>query len=156
MINVDLRQLLGKLGSYCTSTLNEAAGLCVSRTNYEVSVEHWLIKMLEHREGDLGCLLEGHQSLIADFMKALSQSLDEQQVGNGGKPTFSPRLNDLLTDSWLISSVDLGLSKVRTGAVIIAILEHPMVYSQYKWFSFLRTINSDKVKANFKAKNNAD
>ena len=151
MINVDLRQLLGKLGSYCTSTLNEAAGLCVSRTNYEVSVEHWLIKMLEHREGDLGCLLEGNQSLIADFMKALSQSLDEQQVGNGGKPTFSPRLNDLLTDSWLISSVDLGLSKVRTGAVIIAILEHPMVYSQYKWFSFLRTINSDKVKANFAA-----
>src|SRR5574344_1380156 len=39
--------------------------------------------------------------------------------------------------------------KVRSGAVILAILEHPMVYGQEGWFKTLKTLNSEKLKANF-------
>src|SRR5574344_1163265 len=149
MVNVDLRQLLGKLNFYCTNTLNNAAGLCVSRTNYEVTVEHWLIKCLESRDGDLAVLLDNNQEIISLLMKELNQSLDSNAGGNGGKPSFSPRLTDLLSDAWLIASVDLGLAQIRSGAVILAILEHPMVYGQEGWFKALKTLNSEKLKANF-------
>src|SRR5574344_2537143 len=149
MVNVDLRQLLGKLNFYCTNTLNNAAGLCVSRTNYEVTVEHWLIKCLESRDGDLAVLLDNNQEIISLLMKELNQSLDSNAGGNGGKPSFSPRLTDLLSDAWLIASVDLGLAQIRSGAVILAILEHPMVYGQEGWFKALKTLYSEKLKANF-------
>lgn len=149
MVNVDLRQLLSKLNFYCTNTLNNAAGLCVSRTNYEVTVEHWLIKCLEGRDGDLAVLLDNNQEIISLLMKELNQSLDANAGGNGGKPSFSPRLTDLLSDAWLISSVDLGLAQIRSGAVVLAILEHPMVYGQEGWFKALKTLNSEKLKANF-------
>jgi type VI secretion system protein VasG len=44
MINVDMRSLLGKLNTFCGNTLQNAAGLCVTRTHYEVTVEHFLFK----------------------------------------------------------------------------------------------------------------
>lgn len=151
MVNVDLRQLCSKLNPYCTAALNDACGLAVSRTNYEVSVEHLLMKFLEHREGDFCALLDNQQELIGNLMKELSASLDTNSVGNGGKPVFSPRLLDLLADGWMISSVDLQMPSIRSGALVLAILEHPMIYSQEKWFKLLNTLNSDRIKANFKA-----
>ncbi len=149
MVNVDLRQLMSKLNPYCTASLNEAAGLAVSRTNYEVTVEHWLMKMLEHREGDFCALLDQQQDLIAALMKELSAALNGNAVGNGSRPSFSPRLVDAVSDAWMISSVDLGYSSIRSGAVILAILNHPMVYGQESWFKLLKTLNSDKILANF-------
>lgn len=151
MVNVDLKQLMGKLNPYCAATLNEAAGFAVSRTNYEVTVEHWLMKMLEHREGDFCALLDNQQDLIASLMKELSNTLNGNAVGNGGRPTFAPRLVDVVSDGWLISSVDLGYSSIRSGAVILAILSHPMVYGQESWFKLLKTLNTDKIIANFAA-----
>lgn len=148
MVNVDLRQLCNKLNFYCTNTLNNAAGLCVSRTNYEITIEHWLIKMLESRDGDLPALLDNKQEVIGVMIKELNRSLDSIASGNGGKPSFSPELISLLSDAWLISSVDLGVSKIRSAAVILAILEHPMKWGQYGWYTPLKTLNSDKIKAN--------
>ena len=151
MVNVDLKQLCNKLNFYCTNTLNNAAGLCVSRTNYEVTIEHWLIKMLESRDGDLPTLFDNNQDVIGSMIKELNISLDTIASGNGGKPSFSPDLISLLSDAWLISSVDLGLTKIRSGSVILAILEHPMKWAQYGWYKPLKTLNSDKIKSNFAA-----
>ncbi len=53
MITVDIRTLLNRLNPYCTQTLEGAAGLCVSRTHYEVTVEHFLAKLLEEPQSDL-------------------------------------------------------------------------------------------------------
>ncbi len=151
MVKVDLRQLIGKLNPYCSASLNDACGLAVSRTNYEVTPEHFLMKMLERPEGDLGTLLDNNRELIGSLMKELSHSLDSNAVGNGGRAVFSPRLLDLLSDAWLIASVDLGMNSLRSGAVILAILDHPMIYGQEKWFRLLGTLNPDRIRENFAA-----
>lgn len=39
----DLRNLFNKLNGVVTEILQNAAGLCVSRTNYEISVEHFFL-----------------------------------------------------------------------------------------------------------------
>lgn len=149
VVNVDLGHMLAKLNSYCTVTLNDAAGLAVSRTNYEVTAEHWLIKMIEKRDGDLIAFLDNKQDLIADLMRELGQALNTLAIGNGGRPSFSPRLIDLFSDAWMISSVELGGAKIRSGAVVLAILNHPMVYGQCGWFKILNKLNPDAIKANF-------
>ncbi len=148
MVNVDLRMLCSKLNPYCTNTLYNAMGLCTSRTHYEIGVEHWLVKFLEDRTGDLAALFENNQEVIGTFIKELNVSLDTFPQGCGGKPGFSPKLVDLLSDAWLVSSIDLGLAQIRSAAIIIAILEHPMIYGQESWYSVLKTINVDKLKAN--------
>ncbi len=46
-MGLNLKSLLAKLNSTTRSTLEGAAGLCVSRAHYDVEIEHWLLKLLE-------------------------------------------------------------------------------------------------------------
>ena len=49
-MNVDLKSLIGKLNDNTRSALEGAAGLCLSRTNYDVEPEHMLLKLSESHD----------------------------------------------------------------------------------------------------------
>ena len=57
MVQLNLKELVGKLAPTTRGTLEGAAGLCLSRTNYNVEIEHWLIKLLETANSDLAVVL---------------------------------------------------------------------------------------------------
>ena len=57
MINVDLKPLLQRFNPYCKKSMETAAGLCVSRTNYEVTIEHVLLAMIDDTERDFQTIL---------------------------------------------------------------------------------------------------
>ena len=48
-MSVDLRSLIGKLNDTTRTALEGAAGLCLSRTHYDVEVEHYLLKLLDKK-----------------------------------------------------------------------------------------------------------
>ena len=52
-MNVNLKSLVGRLNETSRSALEGAAGLCLSRTNYDVEIEHILAKLLETDDTDL-------------------------------------------------------------------------------------------------------
>ena len=56
-MQVNLKSLVSKLNDTCRATLEAAAGLCLSRTNYNVEVEHWLVKLLEIPNNDISAIL---------------------------------------------------------------------------------------------------
>ena len=58
MAAINLKSLVGKLNSICRRALEGAAGLCLSRTNYNVEIEHWLLKLLEPADSDLARILK--------------------------------------------------------------------------------------------------
>jgi type VI secretion system protein VasG len=41
-MNINLKGLIGKLDDTCRRALEGAAGLCLSRTHYDVDIEHLL------------------------------------------------------------------------------------------------------------------
>ena len=53
MAVANLKSLVSKLNNNCRRTLEAAAGLCLSRTNYNVEIEHWLLKLTETANSDL-------------------------------------------------------------------------------------------------------
>ncbi|MFT7535289.1 MAG: type VI secretion system protein VasG, partial [Hyphomicrobiaceae bacterium] len=53
MSTLNLRSLVAHLNDSCRRSLEGAAGLCLSRTQYNVEVEHWLLKILETPDSDL-------------------------------------------------------------------------------------------------------
>ncbi len=149
MVNVDLKALLSKLNPYCSNTLHNAVGLCMARTHYEVTVEHWLLKCLEASEGDIAVMLGHSGRPTAALIVALNSTLESFPTGNGSKPVFSPRLTELIKEAWLLTSVDLGDTCLRSGALIPALLAHPMVYGQERWFEQLSSLNEAGVLRNF-------
>ena len=44
------KALIDKLNTTCKKALEQAIALCMSRTHFNVELEHWLIKILEGSE----------------------------------------------------------------------------------------------------------
>ncbi|MCC9602664.1 type VI secretion system ATPase TssH [Stieleria sp. JC731] len=122
MAQINLKELVGKLNDTCRGALESAAGLCLSRTNYNIEIEHWLLKLLENDRADLtiACKVSGVD--ISTLQADLNKAIDKLQTGNGRPPALSPNVVDLVREAWLIASVDHGSAKVRSGHVLIALL----------------------------------
>ena len=149
MINVDIKSLLSKLNDFCANALHGAAGLCVTRTHYEVAVEHFLVKCLEDPQSDVPTILRRFEIDPGRLSKALSGSLEDFKTGNAAKPVFSPLLMELFQDAWLISSVDLTESKIRSGAIILAFLAKPSFYASGVWADLIKTVGREALMKDF-------
>src|SRR5216684_3948378 len=111
----------GKVNQTTRDALESAVGLCVSRTNYEVEVEHYLMKLLDETDSDIQHILrhfEVDKSLLA---ADLTHSLDRMKRGNGRGPAMSQMLVKMLTEAWLLGSVDYGAGQIRSAFTILAL-----------------------------------
>lgn len=149
MINVDMKNLLSKLNTFSTNALHNAAGLCVSRTNYEVSVEHFFLKCLEDVSSDLPLILRQYGVEAPRLTASLSDVLEDFKTGNSGKPVFSPMLIELFEDAWLIASVELGDTRIRSGAVLMAFLAKPNFYASGTYTSLLAEVSREALLKDF-------
>lgn len=52
------KPLLKRLNPFCTRSLEGAAGLCVSRSHYEVTVEHLVSRLLDKTGADWYLILK--------------------------------------------------------------------------------------------------
>lgn len=149
MISVDIKSLLGRLNPYCTRSLEAAAGLCVSRTHYEVAVEHMLAKLLEDPQADIPLILRHFDIDSGRVQKAVEQSLEEFKTGNAAKPVFSPLLMEWFQEAWLLASVDLAENRLRSGALMLAFLNRSAQFAADAYVDLLSTISRDALLAQF-------
>jgi type VI secretion system protein VasG len=149
MVNVDTKSLLLHLNDFCTNILQAGAGLCVSRTHYEVSVEHFLLKLLEDSRSDVSMICQQFDIEPGLVQKKVARTLEEFKTGNSGKPVFSPRLLDLFQDGWMIASIELEENKIRSGAILLALLSRPLSYVTGNYADILKTINKDTLVSKF-------
>jgi type VI secretion system protein VasG len=122
MIHPDLKQLIGKLNQTCRGALEAAAGLCLSHTHYEVDIEHFLIKLLEAQNTDLGKILRYFEIDEARVSADLSRALEGFKTGNARTPALSPAIPRMIQNAWLLASVDFQSPAVRSGHVVLALL----------------------------------
>ncbi len=121
-MNVDLRALIQKLNPTTRGAVEAAAGLCLSRTHYDVEVEHFLLKLMDHPEGDFLAILKRFEVDRSALAKQLTATLDRLKSGNARTPALSPGLVRMLTDAWTLGSLDHGAGQVRSGHAILALM----------------------------------
>jgi type VI secretion system protein VasG len=124
-MDVNLKSLIGKLNQSTRRALEGAAGLCVSRTHYDVEVEHYLLKLLEAPGGDFDLIAQRFGVDRSRLETELGESLDVLKTGNARTPAFSPGLAKTLAEAWKIGSLDYGLGEIRSGATILALVSDP-------------------------------
>ena len=88
MISVDLKPLLQRLNGRTTKAMEGAAGLCVARGHYEVTVEHVLVKITEDADGDVVQILSHFDIDAAGFLRAVQETVDDLKTGNTGRPVL--------------------------------------------------------------------
>ena len=121
-MGLNLKALIGKLNEAARSALEGAAGLCLSRTNYDVEVEHYVTKLLESTSGDFAAIIKHFEIDKSRLSADLARSMDKLKSGNARTPAISPTVLKMLTTAWTIGSIDFNAGQVRTGFTILALV----------------------------------
>ncbi|WP_188151036.1 type VI secretion system ATPase TssH [Teredinibacter waterburyi] len=122
MISIDLKSLVGKLNEPCRNALEGAAGLCMSRSHYNVEIEHWLLKLLEVSDSDLVAVLEKYEINLGKFAQELNRELDKIKSGNTRQPALSPTIVDLAKNAWMLASVEYAHGQATSAHILAALL----------------------------------
>lgn len=119
---VSPRASVARLNTVCRTALEAAAGLCLSRTHHDVEIEHLLAKLVEVDNSDVRRILRQFERTPEALERALEQSLAALKSGNTRTPSLSPHLPELLERAWVVGSLELGESRIRSGHLLLALV----------------------------------
>ena len=124
MAIADLKALIGKLNSTCRKSLESAAGLCMSQTNYEVDIEHFFLKLLDLSDTDIEKILRYFEINKDHLVADLTRTIEGFKTGNSRTPALSPRIPRMIQDAWMVASIDFKANRIRSGHIILSLLSN--------------------------------
>ena len=130
MAQINLKSLVGRLNDTTRRALEAAAGLCLSRTHYNVEIEHWLLKLIEIQGSDIPLILRRFEIDAGRLTVDLTHAIDRLKTGNSRPPALSPSVVDLAREAWLCASLDFEAARTRSGHVLCALLANESLARQ--------------------------
>lgn len=150
MIQVELKPLFARLNVYSTKALENAAGVTLARTHYEISLEHWLRQLLEDPNGDVTRILTRFDIDPLLLRAQLDDGLAQLKNGNPGRPVFASLLTEWIQEAWLIASLVLGTGRIRGGSLLLALVSRLGYYTAgTRYGEMLKPISRDALTAEF-------
>ena len=148
MISVDLRSLVSKFNPTCRQALEQAVGYTLSRGQYNVEIEHLLLKLLDVQKSDIVALCKLFEIEPGKLQEDILRVIDRFKTGNTRTPGLSPNLITLGREAWLLASLQFGARQVRSGHLLCAAFADdgtaPMMREMSKHF---RSISADQIRA---------
>jgi type VI secretion system protein VasG len=132
---VNLKSLIARMNDTTRKAMEAAAGLCLSRTHYDIEIEHFLLKLLDAQDSDLLHILKHYGVDNSRLTGELSRALDKLKTGNARTPSFSPTLVKLFLNAWNIASLDYNAAQIRSGYAVLALLTSDELLRLAKDFS---------------------
>jgi len=122
MVAIDLKSLVGRMNALTRRQLEAAAGLTLSRTHYNVEIEHVLLKLIETGGSDVAAVLRKGGVDAGRVANEITRALDKFKTGNSRAPSLSPDIVTWLREAWLLTSLESGSQKIRSGHLLAALL----------------------------------
>ncbi|CAH2602719.1 AAA+ ATPase ClpV1 [Rhodovastum atsumiense] len=150
MSAIDLRRLVGRLDETCRKSLEAAAGNTLSRSHYNVELEHWLLQLLDMSRSDVVLAVERAGIVPARLAGELTAALARMATGNGRAPSLAPELVGVLKEAWVFASVERGEASLRSGHLLCAILADETVAQRlFLVAPSLRRIGAEALRRDF-------
>jgi type VI secretion system protein VasG len=150
--SVSPKALLGKLNPTCQQALFAAVGLCSSRSQYHVEVEHWLLSLLDPADTDLGRIARHYDLDVGRVRRELTDTLNRLKTGNARKPDLAFELMDLIQEAWVLASLEFGSAQVRSGLVLAALLgNRPLLLRLQSSSPELARVPGERLRAELQA-----
>ena len=118
-----VKTLLGRLNEFCSRALESAAEFATTRTHYEVSIEHFVIKLLEQGDGDMELALNHFNVNVDELWQGMLENLSRQAASNPGKPAFSPMLLGWLEKSLSAATLYYDETQIRSVSLLDTLVE---------------------------------
>lgn len=117
--------LLRRLNPYCAKALEAAASLCQTRAHAEVTIEHWLLKILELGESDITVLARRYEWDLTALWQSLLDAIDKLPRSIHSRPQLSKHLLELIKNAWVIASLDEDIEHIRSVHLLHAMTKQP-------------------------------
>ncbi|AHG18591.1 ATPase [Chania multitudinisentens RB-25] len=117
--------LLRRLNPYCAQALEAAEALCQTRAHAEITIEHWLLKLLELGEGDITVLARRYEWDMDGVWRLLLANIDTLPRSVRSRPHLSIALLNLIKQAWLAASLDEDVQQIRSVHLLAALMEKP-------------------------------
>ncbi|MWP47927.1 type VI secretion system ATPase TssH [Gilliamella sp. Pas-s27] len=121
----DPSALLRRLNSFCAKALEASAELCQTRTHPEITIEHWLLKLLEQGSGDISLVARHYQLDLDKIWQGLLNYLEILPHTVNTKPSLSSSLIAILQSAWLKASLEDHEESIRSIHILQALQEMP-------------------------------
>ena len=126
MMNIDLQQLIQTLTADTRGDLERAAERCVNRGGREVLVEDLLLVLLEYPAGLVDKALMDAGVPASELHAVLHPKREQHATRN---PVFAQPLVRWLQQASMVAHVELGQPAVDHGALLLALLRHPLEHA---------------------------
>ena len=117
--------LLRRLNPYCAKALEAAATLCQTRAHAYITVEHWLLKLLELGEGDITVLARRYEWDMDGLWQSLLSHLDALQRSVHTRPQLSDDVQALMKAAWFSASLEDDNQTIRSVNLLEALITKP-------------------------------
>jgi type VI secretion system protein VasG len=114
--------LIKKLDKTCLDALQAGAGLCLSRTNPSVEIEHWLFKLSEAPDTDIARIFRYFEVNPARVQAELTRAIDRFKTGHARTPSLASSIDELVREAWLVASIQFQSVAIRSGVLLLALL----------------------------------
>jgi hypothetical protein len=142
----NLRALIDKLNPTTRAALEAAAGLCLSRTHYDIEPEHYLLKLLDETTADVQVICRRFSVDRSRLAAELTRTLDKLKSGNSRNPALSPYVLLLLREAWCVASLDFNAIQIRGAFILLALLNG---ISNFEMPAELRKIDAAELAGKF-------
>jgi type VI secretion system protein VasG len=122
LVSVALKPLVERLDEHVRRALEAAAGLTLSRTHYNVELEHWLLKLIDGSGHDVQLILRQYDVDEGRLAADINRALDRLKTGNSRPPALSPDIVEWMKQAWLLGSVEHAAARIRSGHLLLALL----------------------------------
>src|SRR5476649_2796592 len=117
--------LLRRLNPYCAKALEAAATLCQTRAHAYITVEHWLLKLLELGEGDFTVLARRYEWDMDGLWQSLLSHLDALPRSVHTRPQLSDDVQALMKAAWFSASLEDDNQTIRSVNLLEALITKP-------------------------------
>ena len=147
-MRVQPKVLVRRLSPVSTGMLEAAVGRAATAQFYEIVPEHLLHGIIGQEDGDAAAILEHFGQDRSRLVGRIESTLNAMRTGNAGRPVFAESLFQWIEDAWTLASLLYGVSKLRTGHLLLQFAERSARYSAEE-FPEIEAIDTEVLRRDF-------
>jgi type VI secretion system protein VasG len=120
--------LFGKLNPIAYKAIEGATVFCKMRGNPYVELVHWVAQLVQMPGTDLEAILRHYELETSTLARDITAALDRLPRGSTSIVDFSEHIEASIKNGWLYGTLMFGQAQVRTGFLVIGMLQMQNLY----------------------------
>jgi len=123
MSGISREALFGKLNPIAYQAVESATVFCKMRGNPYVELVHWVAQLVQTPGTDLEAIVRHFQLETSTMARDITTTLDRLPRGSTSISDFSDHIEESIKNGWLYGTLMFGQAQVRTGFLVIGMLQ---------------------------------